>query len=79
MDGCLKFESEIGNAPNHILRRRDPRLRADDVVRQDAAILQRKCLKIADDFAAKSADNALKFVNPARDCRTSPSKSEDHP
>jgi hypothetical protein len=38
-------------------RVRDTRL----PLRQDAAILHRKCLKIADDFAAKSADNALKF------------------
>jgi hypothetical protein len=30
-------------------------------LRQDAAILRRKCPKFADDFAAKSADNALKF------------------
>jgi hypothetical protein len=56
-----------------------PRLRADDVVRQDAAILHRKCLKIADDFAAKSADNAPQVLSPRRGAAGLPSKSEEHP
>ncbi|HEV7600689.1 MAG TPA: hypothetical protein VGO49_10595 [Bradyrhizobium sp.] len=50
------------------------------LLRQDAAILRHKCPKFADDFAAKSADNAAKFVNPARDRRGFPLKDhrEDH-
>jgi hypothetical protein len=33
-------------------------------LRQDAAILRHKSPKFADDFTAKSADNAAKFVKP---------------
>jgi hypothetical protein len=48
-------------------------------LRQDAAIPRRKCPKFADDFAAKSADNAAKF--PARDRWGFHSQAhrEDHP
>jgi hypothetical protein len=47
-------------------------------LRQDAAILRRKCPKFADDFTAKSADNARKF-QPGAGLPDFPSKSEDHP
>jgi hypothetical protein len=52
----------------------------DTSLRQDAAIFRHKSPKIADDFAAKSADNALKFANPARDRRGFPFQDhrEDH-
>jgi hypothetical protein len=49
-------------------------------LRQDAAIWHQNGAKIADDFAAKSADNAPKFANPARDRRGFPFQDhrEDH-
>jgi hypothetical protein len=54
-----------------------PGVRRDDI--RDGDQVTRRA-KIADDFAAKSADNALKFANPARDCRGFPFRNhrEDH-
>jgi len=51
----------------------------DTILRQDAAIPRRNCPKIADDFAAKSADNArAKFQNPGTGLPDFHPKSEDH-